>query len=521
MSYQSIKVSIDDLLLDVDNPRFIIPQGAKQNDLIKYLTGYEEAAQLANGINKSGGLSAGERIIITRNGEKYVVLEGNRRVCACKILLDRQLIPEGITVANIDSETKKNIMFLDADLVESRESVQNVLYRRHINGVKDWSPISKLKFSAAEFDNNMTIEDIATLTSAKPGDVRRDLRNYKLVMYALSLPEWGKHHLSTPDIYQIKITYFTHALETTWDGISEKTGFSLLKLVCDDSTKYKVISPLPQDIFTHAIFLIVKAAFLDKILNTRKHIGDIPEIVDYLTKHGIIDTEVNTHLSIESESTNPLSSQTTQNIHINGADTIRGNSANSNSNIDKTNEEEREQANISKEVSGNVKASSFFENLTWGALNPALPEQNGLVALANELKTISLKKYYSSCPIATAMLVRALFEQSLKYYLQKKNEWANLLSFIDNKSKQPKPKGYDPMLNEVISFLRSKNKYQAVFAERTIQSAFTNATTQEMLDFLNTNIHNTHILRATRQDLESRAVSGGLFSLINYILNDK
>lgn len=52
--------------------------------------------ELANRINEVGELHGSEIITCIRKGNKYVVLEGNRRICACKLLLDRSIIPEEI-----------------------------------------------------------------------------------------------------------------------------------------------------------------------------------------------------------------------------------------------------------------------------------------------------------------------------------------------------------------------------------------------------------------------------------------
>jgi len=501
MLYQSIQISIEDLFLDVDNPRFILPQKAEQIDLIKYLLNYEEISQLANGISKSGGLSAGERIIVIRSGEKYVVLEGNRRVCACKLLLHRELIPQGIAIPYINDNVRENISLIDVDLVESRDAIQSVLYRRHINGVKDWSPISKLKFCAAQFDNGMSIEDIAALMSAKPGHIRKDLRNYKLVNYALSLPEWGRNNLAAPDIYKIKITYFTHALEISWNGIPNmQTGFSLLKLTCDDSTKFNVTSSLPPDIFAHATFLIAKAAFYDGVLTTRNCISDIKEITDYLSQKKIINIP---DAVPDADTDNTSSIRTSLNAgQSNGKISTAGDG----------------QTGSPKSA---IPCPAFFDNLTCNALSAGNPEHNGLLVLAYELKEISLRNYYEKYPVASAMLLRALLEQSFEYYLKKKNELDNLMKYL--KEKRDKSKEYEPTLSNMVDFLNSKNgaPRKRIFTDKTIQTAFASATTQEMINFFNTNIHNTCILRATKQDLERRASSCGLFALINYILNDK
>lgn len=84
-----------DLFLDYKNPRFKLPQdpASPQDQIIKYLLRHEDALVLAKGLAKIETLLPGERIVVCKEDNKYIVLEGNRRVCICKLFLDRSLIP--------------------------------------------------------------------------------------------------------------------------------------------------------------------------------------------------------------------------------------------------------------------------------------------------------------------------------------------------------------------------------------------------------------------------------------------
>ncbi len=81
-----------DIALDRDNPRIHVEQSDKESDIIKKLIMYEDVQDLAAKIAKTG-LLAGERIIVVQEKGQWVVLEGNRRICACKLLLSPQLVP--------------------------------------------------------------------------------------------------------------------------------------------------------------------------------------------------------------------------------------------------------------------------------------------------------------------------------------------------------------------------------------------------------------------------------------------
>lgn len=52
----AIAISPLDLLLDTENPRFVILQSREQADIRKYLVTYEDVCQLATDINTYGRL---------------------------------------------------------------------------------------------------------------------------------------------------------------------------------------------------------------------------------------------------------------------------------------------------------------------------------------------------------------------------------------------------------------------------------------------------------------------------------
>ena len=116
--YEYKEVEIKDLLLDEENPRFassiLVQESANQigqETVIEHLLRYSNVIELANRINEVGELHGSEIITCIRNGNKYVVLEGNRRTCACKLLLDRSIIPEHYKskITFITERTKANI----------------------------------------------------------------------------------------------------------------------------------------------------------------------------------------------------------------------------------------------------------------------------------------------------------------------------------------------------------------------------------------------------------------------------
>ena len=83
---------LSDILLDVENPRFASyfertgKTDPSQEDVMEYLLCHESIGGLATRIQTVGELHPAEAIVCCKQNEKYIVLEGNRRICACKAL---------------------------------------------------------------------------------------------------------------------------------------------------------------------------------------------------------------------------------------------------------------------------------------------------------------------------------------------------------------------------------------------------------------------------------------------------
>lgn len=88
-SWSTRLLSIDNLKLDVKNPRFSYQSTKEMNqtEIVKYLVENHAVYELAKAIAINGYL-LNEEPIVCKEGDSYVVLEGNRRVAACKILLN-------------------------------------------------------------------------------------------------------------------------------------------------------------------------------------------------------------------------------------------------------------------------------------------------------------------------------------------------------------------------------------------------------------------------------------------------
>lgn len=145
---------IDQLLLDSENPRHDFME--EQSEIIDYLIKNENIKELAKDIAKKGALSpfnAGGLIESEEVKGKFWVLEGNRRVCALKLLNNPSLAPADSQKFFERLATEATIIPTDffCHVFDNREEAKEWLASRHGDfksgaGLKPWSAIQSARF---------------------------------------------------------------------------------------------------------------------------------------------------------------------------------------------------------------------------------------------------------------------------------------------------------------------------------------------------------------------------------------
>ena len=171
-----------------------------------YLMQNESISTLATNLRKTGGLHPAESIVCIKQGEKYIVLEGNRRVSACKALCkiysenNIDWIPIDVvpTFPLLHLDTDKilidSISILDAVIYKTREQAQLYISDKHIDGVKKWESIEKSSYfhkmfrdmlrinSVENLNADTIITEIVKITGSKRSDVKECITKYSFFM---------------------------------------------------------------------------------------------------------------------------------------------------------------------------------------------------------------------------------------------------------------------------------------------------------------------------------------------------
>lgn len=143
-------VNIEYLKFDKLNPR--LPkrlQGITDDaKVIDYMVKNGNILELMKSIAETGYSEAEPLLVVLDNSDnKYIVVEGNRRLTAVKLLNNPKLAK--VRMASIDEIVKEAVSIpeeIPVIIYSSRELILDYLGYRHITGVKDWGALEKARY---------------------------------------------------------------------------------------------------------------------------------------------------------------------------------------------------------------------------------------------------------------------------------------------------------------------------------------------------------------------------------------
>lgn len=188
-SWDTRLLSIDNLKLDVRNPRFSY-QSAKemnQTEIVKYLIENHAVYELAKDI-AINGYFVNEEPIVCKEGNSYVVLEGNRRVAACKILLSpyKFLTPQRAKeLSKYESIGDK----IRCNIAPARKEADALIYNKHAGiPLQKWDKVSQDAFLASLLQSEkFSVEEVAHKLNVPESEIRKALRRHTIHQYSIKL----------------------------------------------------------------------------------------------------------------------------------------------------------------------------------------------------------------------------------------------------------------------------------------------------------------------------------------------
>ncbi len=201
------EVNINNINLDLKNPR--VPLSIRNNeegkeaeevnnDILEYLIKTGSITELMLSIGENG-FFAGEALLLiedANNEGKYIVIEGNRRVTALKLLHEPSLAKISIHKIRESSELRKidleKITEIPAIVFKERNHILKYLGYRHITGIKNWKALEKARYMNDLFQNILEsdpkeyddiYQEIAKSIGSKRSYVKRILNAFEVYEY--------------------------------------------------------------------------------------------------------------------------------------------------------------------------------------------------------------------------------------------------------------------------------------------------------------------------------------------------
>lgn len=559
---QHIVIDIDELYLDKNNPRFasskLIQSSdtvASQDSIIRYLVEYAKIIDLAKSIVKQQGLYDEEWIACYRDSENHIiVLEGNRRVAACKLLLSKDYEFKDIKQKYLlhTLTDKESVCKIKAVLYDDSEAAQNYIASKHTNpSIEEWSVPEQCQYYLSLFNQGYTTKDIAIRMGIENTKKVTDrIKDYKQFLSVFNLLNTNSPE-KTIHIEEVNMLPIAQKFLNVLASDKSEVG---LHLDFDKNTLQYMPKPFLKNLYNE-ILLLVGEAFLLRPVYGKKDITERNKDAHYrVTTDEIKSTKMTVSLikndiripglwakiqeyqklafhnpdpsetDTGSDTSSPKDGDSAPGNTAGPADTNGNTSSgttdtNAGSSADGT-------AGTVPPASGNRGSKNqipyFFQGLDTKKLNPNDPDAHGMLYLCKELADFSSKRLVEKYPVCTAFLIRAAIEQALTYYAKKHQRLDNhrlihddlLSSNNDYEKLSVIIKIYKKNLANYIPDSHVQNYFKHIFGDYVPNTANDSYT----LDSLNWVVHRPSEYHLSPQELDSLA-HRGLLAIINYLIS--
>ncbi len=152
-AFEFKNIPLQDILLDDRNPRIVTQTRlSNQNDILAYLYEHEDLEEFIKKIATEGKNFCAERPYVVRKGTEYVVVEGNSRIAAYKVLSGLLKAPSSVSTPHISDKAKEDLKTVECSIAPDRETLLPIVARAHF-GLGDKSRWGYLGSRKAVYDD--------------------------------------------------------------------------------------------------------------------------------------------------------------------------------------------------------------------------------------------------------------------------------------------------------------------------------------------------------------------------------
>ena len=184
-------IPLSDLWLDKDNPRFGFQERntVSQTEILTKIVEDFGVDDVLSSLAVNGYFSAEPMVCRKSDNNKYIVVEGNRRLAACLILAGDERAREHIKRTRQYQELHEKhgkisfdpVAAIIFDTHEEELSILAYLGVRHIVSLKEWDSYAKATWVSQVVEKSkhkLSIDDIASMIGDKSQTIKRMLQGY-------------------------------------------------------------------------------------------------------------------------------------------------------------------------------------------------------------------------------------------------------------------------------------------------------------------------------------------------------
>jgi hypothetical protein len=208
-----------ELHFDRANPRLAeygITAKTPEDEILTVLWKVMDVQEIVQSIAASG-FFAHEPLMIVREHNQDVVIEGNRRLAAVKVLLHHRLVAKNNwDVPNLSEKAKERLKELPI-IVSTRKDTWRYLGFKHVNGPAKWSSFAKAKYIAEVHRTfKVLLVDIAEQIGDRHNTVQRLYRGLMVIEQAEKLKVFDRENR-----YNTKFAFSHLYTGLDYDGITD------------------------------------------------------------------------------------------------------------------------------------------------------------------------------------------------------------------------------------------------------------------------------------------------------------
>lgn len=211
-------INLSELHLDIKNPRLplsVQSQGLDERKIINWMLQDASIVELMLAIGQNG-FFIGESLLVVQEDDKYIVVEGNRRLTSLKLLSNPSLAEiHTKKIEKVLEETQNRPIEIPCILFDNRSEITQYLGYRHVTGVKSWGMLEKARYlysllvTLESKTTNEQARELAKKIGSRSDYVKRVLVSYEIFKI---VQDNGFYKIPKLDDTTIHFNYFADSL---------------------------------------------------------------------------------------------------------------------------------------------------------------------------------------------------------------------------------------------------------------------------------------------------------------------